>query len=111
MKSAILSNNTDFAAMVRRASTAGLTTLNQLRVFLWLGRQTNPVTARQCADGTGVQQSQALGIFKALESQGHVSIEVSVEFSYGIRRSQLVVQLTSQGLKRLESILREEVAA
>lgn len=97
--------------MVKRASKAGLTTLNQLRVFLWLGRQTNPVTARQCADGTGVQQSQAAGIYKALENLGHVSIEVRLEWSMGARRSSLVADITPEGREWLKIIQSEEVAA
>lgn len=96
--------------MVQRASKGGLTTLNQLRVFLWLGRQTGAVTARACADGTGVTQSQCSGIFKALENLEHVTIDVAVEWTHGARRSQLVAALTPQG-RGWWDILHAEVAA
>lgn len=97
----------DFCTMVKRASKGGLTTLNQLRVFLWLDGQPAAVTARECSDGTGVTPSQCTGIFKALEDMGHVEVEVSVKFSYGVRRSQLVAELTPQGKGWLQMILME----
>lgn len=94
----------DFAAMVRRASTGGLTTLNQLRVLLWLGSQPGPVTARQCADGTGVTTSHCSGIFKGLENSGIAAIEVRVEWSMGARRSSLVAALTADGRELVNRI-------
>lgn len=102
----------DFGMMVKRSAAAGLTTLNQLRVFLWLGRQAAGTawTARQVADGTGVTPMQVSGIFKALECLEHATIEVEVIWSKGGRRSSLVARLTDHGTGWLEMI-NAEVAA